>query len=225
MAAVFVMMLLWSTAISLPVAQASNNTRVVINIPSKTLRLFVNSQLVKQFPVGVGRPQFKTPVGHFKVITKTINPSWENPYLGAGKMRIGAGATNPLGTRWIGFYEDAGGEYGMHGTDRPESVGKLSSHGCVRMKIKDAETLFDLVDYNTPVDVTYDTIVASPVADNTVVLNIYPDVYNYGASSIEKAQQHIREQFPEANVQIKFVVDQPSPAAKPASKKPAAKKR
>ena len=48
---------------------------------------------------------------------------------------------NPLGERWIGFY----GEYGIHGTVEPESVGKRVSLGCVRMYEADVEEVFDLV--------------------------------------------------------------------------------
>lgn len=183
----------------------SSRSRIVINIPSRTLSLFVDGQLLKMFPVGVGRPQFKTPVGRFKVITKTEYPAWENPYLAAGKVRIQAGTNNPLGTRWIGFLADDKGEYGIHGTDSPASVGKLSSHGCVRMYVKDAEFVFNYVQLGTPVDVTYDTIVAVPEGSEKVVLKMFPDVYNLGKKAQEEAPKMIQELYGGKNIRVIFM--------------------
>jgi hypothetical protein len=157
------------------------------------------------FPVGVGRPQFKTPLGHFSVITKTEHPSWENPYLAAGKVRIGAVANNPLGTRWIGFLADDKGEYGIHGTDTPSSVGKLSSHGCIRMQVKDAEYVFNYVELGTPVDVTYDTIMAVPEGNEKVVLKMYPDVYNLGKKAQDEAPKRIQELYGGKNIRVIFM--------------------
>jgi hypothetical protein len=52
---------------------------------------------------------------------------------------IGPGKNNPLGPRWIGL--DVKG-FGIHGTNRPESIGKNASHGCIRMRNSDVEDLF-----------------------------------------------------------------------------------
>jgi hypothetical protein len=35
--------------------------------------------------------------------------------------------------------------YGIHGTNAPESIGHAASHGCIRMRTRDAEELFELV--------------------------------------------------------------------------------
>ena len=35
--------------------------------------------------------------------------------------------------------------YGIHGTNAPRSIGKAASHGCIRMRVKDAEELFEMV--------------------------------------------------------------------------------
>ena len=55
---------------------------------------------------------------------------------------IGPGAGNPLGTRWIGLNEKG---YGIHGTDRPGSIGSAASHGCIRLRNEDVEQLFERV--------------------------------------------------------------------------------
>lgn len=164
---------------------------IVINIPSRTLDLYKDGKIKKTYPVGVGMPNFPTPVGNFKVISKVIEPGWENPYKAAGYSRIKSGNTNPLGTRWIGFKADPKGEYGIHGTDNPSSVGKLSSHGCVRMHIKDAEEIFDKVDINTAVIVSYDTAKIS-VSNSKVFIETFPDVYRMGKSDINTIKNAIK---------------------------------
>ncbi len=127
--------------------------KIVINLPHRTLTLYSDEKPVHVYPVGVGRKGFSTPVGHFSIIDKVIDPGWENPYLPQGRSDIRPGKSNPLGTRWMGFNRYKGGEYGIHGTNNPKSVGRYSSHGCVRMYIHDAETLFNEVDIGTPVEV------------------------------------------------------------------------
>lgn len=121
----------------------ANDYQARINVKSRTLQLLNGGKIIKTYKVGVGKPQFPTPVGNFKVISKKINTGWENPYKRKNGSRINPGRGNPLGTRWIGFYRVNKGEYGIHGTNNPSSVGKFSSHGCVRMRIKDAEELFE----------------------------------------------------------------------------------
>jgi hypothetical protein len=46
--------------------------------------------------------------------------------------------------------------YGIHATNDPGSIGKVRSHGCIRMNPADAEELFDLVPLGTPVEIVYD---------------------------------------------------------------------
>ncbi len=71
-------------------------------------------------------------------------PTWYNP----GKV-VGPGPANPLGTRWMGLGFKG---YGIHGTNRPSSIGKAASHGCIRMRIPDVEALFALVQVGDEVD-------------------------------------------------------------------------
>lgn len=177
----------------------ADSRRIVINIPSRQLWLYQGNKIVRYFPVGVGRPGFMTPMGHFSVIRKIVDPGWEHPYLPQGKVRIAPGENNPLGTRWMGFYQKNGGEFGMHGTDTPSSVGKFSSHGCVRMQVKDAETLFDLVDIGTPVDIVYEPVLVRR-SGNNVRIQVYPDVFKKGTPSADAVKAKILKEFPQAQV-------------------------
>lgn len=145
-------------------------TLVVINLPARRLLAYHQGQVLAEFPVGLGRAQFPTPVGQFNVIRKVDTPTWENPYQQMGKaLRITPGQDNPLGTRWIGFHQTPQGEFGIHGTDRPASVGQYSSHGCVRMHVKDAERLYAMVTLGTPVWVTPNPWVVRQVGEQIEV--------------------------------------------------------
>ena len=52
------------------------------------------------------------------------------------------GKCNPLGTRWLGLSRKG---YGIHGTNRPNSIGRNASHGCIRMRNREVEELFKMV--------------------------------------------------------------------------------
>lgn len=102
------------------------------------------------FPVAVGTTAHPTPTGNFRVIQKQRNPTWfpPNSPWAAGLGPVPPGVNNPLGTRWIGTSAPA---IGMHGTPSSGSIGSRASHGCIRMYIRDAERLYELVDIGTPV--------------------------------------------------------------------------
>ena len=55
---------------------------------------------------------------------------------------IPSGKDNPVGTRWVGLSRKG---YGIHGTNAPRSVGHAASHGCIRLRNRDIEKLFTMV--------------------------------------------------------------------------------
>lgn len=182
-----------------PVPQEKAQKHVVINIPSRSLTVYNGDLAVRRFPVGVGRPGFMTPVGKHQVIRKIVNPGWENPYKARGASRIKPGRNNPLGTRWIGFKANNRGEYGIHGTNRPQSVGKFSSHGCVRMQVKDAEALFEMVEMGTPVEVTYDVVEFDKKGDQ-VFMRVYADKFRKGKPTFDAVKAQLIQRFPQVQV-------------------------
>ena len=102
------------------------------------------------FGVAVGQPIYPTPTGKFTIVTKQRNPWWYPPDTGwaAGASPIPPGPGNPLGTRWMGL--SASG-VGIHGTPDAASIGYSASHGCIRMRIPDAEWLFERVEVGSTV--------------------------------------------------------------------------
>jgi lipoprotein-anchoring transpeptidase ErfK/SrfK len=60
----------------------------------------------------------------------------------------GGAPNNPMGVAAMTL---AGGEYAIHGTNRPESIGKFASYGCIRMHNDDIADLFERVSVGTDV--------------------------------------------------------------------------
>jgi lipoprotein-anchoring transpeptidase ErfK/SrfK len=123
---------------------------IVVRRGSHRLFLYRGMSFRRTFPVATGQPAYPTPLGRFLIVTKQRWPWWYPPDTAwaAGAKPVPPGPTNPLGTRWMGL--SAGG-VGIHGTPNASSVGYSASHGCVRMRIPDAEWLFDRVRIGTSV--------------------------------------------------------------------------
>lgn len=108
--------------------------RLIINADKKRLYVFDDDKLIKEYRVAVGTKKTPTPIGEFKIKRKAKN--W-----GTG-----------FGTRWMGL-NVAWGIYGIHGTNKPWSIGSRASHGCVRMWNRDVEELYEMVKVGTPVTI------------------------------------------------------------------------
>ena len=125
---------------------------VVIRRGSHRLYLYKGAHMRfrASFGVAVGQPIYPTPVGKFTIVTMQRNPWWYPPDTAwaAGASPIPPGPGNPLGTRWMGL--SASG-VGIHGTPDAASIGYSASHGCIRMRIPDAEWLFERVEVGSTV--------------------------------------------------------------------------
>jgi lipoprotein-anchoring transpeptidase ErfK/SrfK len=116
---------------------AAIERRVVVSIPDRKLALVEDGRVVKVYAIAVGAPDSPSPTGEFKIVHRLTDPTYYKP-----GVVIPAGADNPLGTRWMGVNLKS---FGIHGTNEPWSIGRSASHGCIRMRNRDAEELFDLV--------------------------------------------------------------------------------
>lgn len=123
---------------------------VVVDRSRFTLRVFVGERRLRRFTVAVGQTRYPTPGGRFRIIEKQVNPTWfpPNSPWAKGLGPIPAGPGNPLGTRWMGTSAPA---IGIHGTPAAWSLGTRASHGCIRMGIRDAESVYSSVEIGTPV--------------------------------------------------------------------------
>lgn len=134
----------------LPAAQEVIASELILHLSKRKVEVYQNKQLVATFPVAVGKKGWETPLGNFNVLQMIENPSWQHPWN--GKI-FPPGPQNPLGQRWIGFWTDGTNFIGFHGTPNESLIGQAVSHGCVRMKNKDIEQLFELVSIGTTVKV------------------------------------------------------------------------
>jgi lipoprotein-anchoring transpeptidase ErfK/SrfK len=132
------------------ITRSNFGAAIVIRRGSHRLYLYRGSQFRRTFGVAVGMPQYPTPLGSFTIVSKQRNPWWYPPdsAWAAGASPIPPGPGNPLGTRWMGLSR---GGVGIHGTPDSASIGYSASHGCIRMRIPEAEWLFERVRIGTPV--------------------------------------------------------------------------
>jgi len=148
---------------------------IVLNLSELRLFYFADDGKVVTFPIGIGREGWQTPTGETSVILKRKDPVWippesireEEPNL---PDIVPAGPDNPLGAYALNI-----GLPGIriHGTNRPYSVGKRSSHGCIRLYPEDIEQLFNVVEVGTSVTVL-DTPYKLGWRNNTFWLQVTP---------------------------------------------------
>jgi len=125
----------------------TGEVRLEVRKSTFSLAVYVNDVWTKEYIIGIGKND-KTPEGDFVIANRIENPPWfwKGEVIPAGDER------NILGTRWMGFKNKPGlTGFGIHGTTQPESVPGAVSMGCIRMRNRDVEDLFDLVPMGTRV--------------------------------------------------------------------------
>ena len=105
---------------------------LIVDTTKRKLTVLTDGKPYKQFDVACGKPETPTPVGTWQVVHKATN--W-----GTG-----------FGSRWLGL-NVPWGVYGIHGTNKPFSIGSYASHGCIRMHNSSVEQLYPWVRKDTPV--------------------------------------------------------------------------
>jgi lipoprotein-anchoring transpeptidase ErfK/SrfK len=116
---------------------AGDRRRIVVSIPDQKLVLIEDEAILRVYDIAVGKPSTPSPEGQFRIVNRIADPTWYGP-----RKIVPPGKSNPLGTRWMGLSVRG---YGIHGTNAPNSIGKRASHGCIRMRNRDVEELFELV--------------------------------------------------------------------------------
>jgi lipoprotein-anchoring transpeptidase ErfK/SrfK len=138
-----------STVVRPRVTRGKFGPVIVIRRDSRRLYLYNGMRYRTTFGVAVGMSAYPTPLGRYSIQSMVRNPWWFPPNRpwAQGASPVPPGPSNPLGTRWMGL---AGG-IGIHGTPQAWSIGSAASHGCIRMRIPEAEWLFARVRLGTPV--------------------------------------------------------------------------
>lgn len=192
-------------------APGDPDIKITVNLPAFLLTLWQDGKQVRTYDIGIGRKSHPVPVGERSVSEIIFNPNWippDSPWVRrsyrvrAGEVIRAGDPRNPLGKLKLPL----GDAYLIHQAARRSDIGRLVSHGCIRMRKDD---IFDLsekiiqarslpvsssqllnarrshlrlvVQLNEPlpVDINYDTLVVE-----AGTLHVYPDVYGRGKNSV-----------------------------------------
>lgn len=172
-----------------------SNKRILPDTPHNGITLNISEYRMYYYPAdqpgtvmsfahGIGRQDWKTPLGKTSVARKVKDPAWHPPesirreHAANGDPLpaiVPPGPHNPLGA--YALYLNLPGEYRIHGTDIDKiyGIGMQITHGCVRMYPEDIEQLYSTVSVGTPV-----YIVKQPIKvgwlENKLYIEAHPDL-------------------------------------------------
>lgn len=167
---------------------------VVVNLPEYRLYLFHRGAVQAVYPVTIGLPTWRTPLGAFIITCKVHNPAWYMPPdIGlrekVKREVVPPGPENPLGDFWIGTSVE---HTGIHGTNAPMTIGRALSHGCVRLYPEHLETLVRNVRIGDSGEIIYLPIKAAVEGDD-VLVEVHPDVYGTALDFYQAAKEAFSE--------------------------------
>jgi LysM repeat protein len=129
----------------IPAANAPNPTitdgkQIVVDLSQQMVFAFENGQLLRQFVVSTGLPQYPTVTGDYAIYVKYTSTRMTGPDYDLPNVP------------WTMYFYRG---YGLHGTYWHNNFGQPMSHGCVNMRTPEAEWLFNWAPVGTPVRVTW----------------------------------------------------------------------
>ncbi len=167
---------------------------LILNVPQRMLFHFADGELEAAYPIGVGRPSWRTPTGRFTIMIKETDKPWIVPLSIQEEMRragkpvvtvVQPGPDNPLGHHWLGLSLPS---IGIHGTIAPASIYDFRSHGCIRLHPDDIAALFPRVERGTPGEIIYVPLLLAE-HEGRIFLEVHPDTYKKGKVTLEAAQR------------------------------------
>ena len=120
-------------------------TRVVVDLSERSVTLFDRGLAVLATRAAIGSPRTPTPTGRYYVNQRLHAGDPSGPY---GPGAIGISAFSEVLTGWT-----QGGPIAIHGTNRPDLIGRAVSNGCVRVRNDVLRVLFERTRAGTPVTV------------------------------------------------------------------------
>ncbi|MBX9844539.1 MAG: L,D-transpeptidase [Xanthobacteraceae bacterium] len=136
-------------------AEASPGT-IIVRTNERRLYLVLGEGRALSYPVGVGRAGRQW-AGRSFISGKHVKPAWAPPpdiakaRPNLARVHEGGSPSNPMGAAALTL---SGGDYAIHGTNDPSSIGGFVSYGCIRMYNQDITDLYGRVGIGTPVIVT-----------------------------------------------------------------------
>jgi len=178
---------------------------IIVNIPDRTLYYFKNGSLTTAIPVGVGlsyeenNMKWQTNMGPFKIVRKRKNPTWYVPPSIQKEMELKGkpveetvppGPDNPLG-RFV--LETSIPGILIHETNRPRSVYRYLSHGCIRVLPEHMEVLYSIIDVGVRGEIIYEPVKLAVMPDGKVYLEVRTDMYKLARPKKERVRALIQE--------------------------------
>jgi lipoprotein-anchoring transpeptidase ErfK/SrfK len=123
----------------------ASELRLEVSLDQRELRAIVDNQVIRSYPVAIGKDGKPTPAGAFRIGKVVWNPAWTPPdeKWARGKKPAGPGdPDNPMKVVKMFFSEP---DYYIHGTADNDSLGRAESHGCIRMHAHDVTELGKMV--------------------------------------------------------------------------------
>jgi lipoprotein-anchoring transpeptidase ErfK/SrfK len=124
-----------------------------VSTVDKVVEIREGTRLVASFPVTPGSDTLPTPKGSWVFRSKVYFPEfrWDDAMLNTGKRSeqfylLPPGPNNPVGIMWMGISKDG---IGLHGTNNPNTIGRATSHGCMRLANWDAVRVASYVEKGT----------------------------------------------------------------------------
>jgi L,D-transpeptidase ErfK/SrfK len=148
------------------------HTGIVVNLAEQRLYYFPpGKKMVETYPIGIGVLGAGTPNGTTQIVAKIANPAWyPPPSIHAERPElpnvIPAGPDNPLGAY---AFRLGWPNYLIHGTNKPDGVGRNVSHGCMHLYPEDIARLFREIPVGTPVHVVDEPVKLAWVGDELFV--------------------------------------------------------
>lgn len=122
----------WGSLPARPAAAGPGEALIWIDLDAKRLTVYENGVPAAAFPIASGAGETPSPIGVFRVANRF------------------ATEMSGFGTRFLGL-SVPWGQYGIHGTNKPGSIGQNASHGCIRLRVEDAEKLYRMIPAGTRV--------------------------------------------------------------------------
>ena len=174
------------------------NDGIIINVPQRLLFLLQSGRVQRTFPIGLGKADWRTPIGTFTVADMQPDKTWFVPASIQEEMRqqgreaiqsVPPGPENPLGRFWIGLSLR---NIGIHGTISPLSVYQFVSHGCIRLQPADIEALYEEVSIGDRGAIIYEPVLLARLPDGRIFMEVNPDIYQRQPNSLNMVR-HMAE--------------------------------
>ncbi len=114
-----------------------SSRRIHVSRAERMLDLWEGDNLLASYPVTPGGGTVETPAGSWHIVAMSPLPTfrWDRSVLETGRRSetfflLPPGPNNPVGVMWCALNR-AG--IGIHGTDNPQTIGRATSHGCLRL--------------------------------------------------------------------------------------------